>query len=640
MDADRLELLTKLDVLRETTRTVRVEFPKHYEQDVEAYRLRITEGIREILAELRQHTSEISAGNPLCEQLAEHACEYVDWLQWCLWDLPYFAVALRPSPEQFSRAVAACGLVYLSARVFDDVIDRHFWYKGKHPSLLSAAAEASPSSEGAEGLTILAGLLILTEGLARLADPAEQGLDGMIQPILTSIRHAVIGLVMEQSGPEHWDRAYYDRLVQLKNVDYWRCLYTAIDPGRASPLYPFLVRYYTLAQYLNDVQDFGEDQARGQPNLLSLYLSEHEEGTAPRGWCPDSPAPAAPPEVEELLIRTFVELGAMAEELPLPERLVAQLKLGESLEEAYRFGLFAAPTVPPRQGDDETGMAPLGLHWFSDIQEVIERAGSEALVKADCAVCGSSDRNFIFRKQGFAFHRCGECSHIYVSPHIHAELQAQIADEADQPGAEDTYLEAQKMYAAVICQLLRARAPGNRLLDIGFGHGHLMEMARAFGFDIFGIESSQIQMDRLRQRFGRRIYQAALGQDEIPWNSFDVVVVSHVLEHLPDPQAGLQQMRGVMNPRALLYVAVPDMRSLPFKVFGKRWDVISPLTHLQYFNEDSLSRLLRDCGFVGLERVQPPPLLPAVASRWMRLMRRLSGTDLSELIILAQVPED
>ncbi|HBY93051.1 MAG: methyltransferase domain-containing protein [Ardenticatenaceae bacterium] len=613
-------------------------FLEQYHQEVEVYRSEITRGLQEALARLRQDVQEISAGNKICEQLAEQASEYVDWLQWTFWDLPYFAVAIRPAVERFRRTVAACGLVYLSIRVFDDVIDRHFWYKARHPTLLSATSKTFPSSQGAEGLTILAGLLLCFEGLATMTDPSQEGLEQALRPVLLSARRAVIGAMMEQSGPEEWTAPYYERLVQLKNVDYWRCLYTAIDPDRVSPLYPFLTRYYALAQYLNDVQDFAEDQRRGQPNLLSLSLPE-PNGVAPCLPYDGQRPPAAPVEVEQFLARSFLELADLADGLPVPERLIAQLKLCESLKAAQRLGLFGSWGATPDRRDRQ-GVAPSWLHWCSDIQEVIERAGSQALEKVNCAVCRSTERKYLFQKQGFAFYRCTECSHIYISPRITAELQARIGNEWDGDDSENTFLEVQRAFAGPICYLLRSRAPGSRLLDIGCGRGYLMQVAQAYGFEVYGLDSSRAQIERLRPQFGQRLVQAVLGDEELIWRSFDVVVMSHIVEHLPDPAASLARVREVMNPGGILYLAVPDMNSLQFQVFGKKWDVINPLVHFQYFNEESLSRLLRESGFQNLERVQQAPVPSGMTTRWLRLMRKLGGSDAGELAMLAEVPGD
>ena len=114
--------------------------------------------------------------------------------------------------------------------------------------------------------------------------------------------------------------------------------------------------------------------------------------------------------------------------------------------------------------------------------------------------------------------------------------------------------------------------------------------------------------------------------------------MSHVAEHLADPVAVLQEVRQKLNPGGVLCIAVPDMDSLQLRIFGKNWDVVSPLVHYQYFNEASLSRLLTTCGFENLERIQYPPLPKELTPKWMRLMRRLGGDESGELAMLAQRP--
>jgi SAM-dependent methyltransferase len=491
-------------------------------------------------------------------------------------------------------------------------------------------------------MTILAGLLLCFHGLSRFVHPAQPHLSEMLHPVVQAVQRTVIGAIMENSEPDTWDRAYYDRLVELKNVEYWRSLYACVDPTYASPLYPFLEKYYTLAQYLNDVQDFAEDQARGQPNLLSLYLAHEGEPagqyTPPvNGAGAEHVADVAPADAQAFLAQVFFELDAMAEKLPAPERLIAQLKLHESLTAAQRYGLFGAMGEDARDGDGREDWADIRLDWHATAADVVARAGSQALVETHCGVCGATERSYLFRKDGFAYHRCVECSHIYVSPRISADLQVHIGDMVDLSEERDIYLDVQKLYASSLCNLLRSQAPGRRLLDIGFGSGYLAELAQAYGFEVFGVDSSSAKVDALWPRWGHRLLQVVIGRDEIPWHSFDVVIMSHVIEHLPDPRATLLEVHNLMNPGGLLYVAVPDVDSLPFHIFGKRWDVINPLVHFQYFNRDSLERLLRSCGFAGLEQVEHPQKPSMLASNWDRLMRELTGSESTELSLLARV---
>ncbi|HEY7202369.1 MAG TPA: methyltransferase domain-containing protein [Candidatus Dormibacteraeota bacterium] len=619
------DLVERIDDLARRVERSEATFLQQHGEDVEVYRAAITEGVKEILAGLRASVAEIAGDSAVCRQLVDQAAEYVDWLQWTLWDLPYFAVAMRPPLERFREAVAACGLAYLSLRVFDDVVDRHFWYKGRHATLLRVASEAYPGAQGAEGLTVLAGLMICLEGLTRLGESTRPELQPLVRPVLASLRRTVIGAVMEHGAPEAWNRDTYDRLVQLKNVDYWRTLYVALDADLSSPMYGFLARYYTLAQHLNDVNDFADDEARGQPNLLGVYVPRQGEPGGPEAWA----------EAEQMLADTFLELGAVARSLPETYALVAELKLSESLREARRLGLFS-DDAPERDGAEAEAPAALGLHWHTVLRELLERAGPNAIERTDCPICGDGHRTFLFQKQGFSYHRCHACTHVYVSPRVASDLQVRIAIDMD--GLPDPYLDVQRSGAATICQRIHAVAPGARLLDIGFGKGHVMRAARAYGFQVYGFDSSEAQVESLRQQFGHHLRRTVIGSEPLPGGPFDAVVMSHVVEHLPDPPESLRRVREAMSPGAVLYVAVPDIESVQFKILGKRWDVISPLVHYQYFSEKSMLDLLQRSGFIEARRVTSP-VPPDTTNRWLHMVRSLGGTDSGELAVMARNPQ-
>jgi SAM-dependent methyltransferase len=627
--AEREAMLVELDALAEHARIAAQAFTDDHEALRQQYARTVVDAVQLASSRLREDVSEISGGNRVALDVADTAAEYVDWLQWVLWDLPYFAVAVRPDADRFTRRLAACAMVYFAGRIFDDVVDRHFWYKGRRPTLLAQNGPKHPSSEGVEGLTVLTGLLLCAEGFVQLLALDDPDQPRILERVAASFRRSVIGAIMENTEAESWSADYYERLIHLKNVDYWRCVYTALDPQRASPLYPFLERYYALGQKLNDVQDAADDLRRGQPNLVALHLSPGASGNGARG--------GAPPAVEELLAREFLELGRGAEALPPLERGIAFLKLGESLAAARRLGLFspplqAAPPAPERAAEED------GLQWYSDLREVVERHGADALEDVPCGVCGGAKRTSLFRKQGFAYHRCRGCGHVYVSPRIKAEIQLGLGAHLDHDVEADDFLEVQRIFAEPICHLMRLRARGRRLLDLGFGRGYVMRLARAYGFEVHGLDSSAALTEELRQEFGHRVACGVLGRDPIPWSSFDVVVMSHVVEHLADPGDVLRRVHDLLNPGGLLYVAVPNLESLQYRIFGKHWDVVNPLAHLQYFGPGSLQRLLADCGFENVERIQYPPLPRNLTPRWMQLFRKLGGDESGELAVLAQRP--
>jgi SAM-dependent methyltransferase len=618
------------------------EFGERHQTRIDGYRQEISAGMGDALRSLRDDVRAISGGNTLAVRVGEETAEYADWMQWSLWDLPAFAVAIEPEPAVFRRAVTACGLVYTAIRVFDDLIDRHYSYKGRRRTLLAVSEEHARPGE-ALALNSLAGLLLCFDGLDRLSDSDDPALADTRRLLVASIRRAVVGAIMEFTDLHEWSIEDYRRLVRLKNVDYWRALYAAVDPRLESPLYPFLERYYELAQYLNDVGDYAADLASGQPNLVALRaaLLDGEPACHPLDGASGDPAGRA---VEDFLADHYLELGRVAAGLPAVERGVAELKLHESLTRARGLGLLdpsrSAAGAPGHAGPDGAVPArrPDGprLFWYSEAEDVVEHAGPEALVDVCCGVCGSPRRQPLFHKQGFGYHRCADCGHVYVSPRISVAVQAGMLLDLDDLACEDSYLEVQRVYAETICQQLRDRTPGARLLDIGFGRGYLLQMAQVYGFEVYGLDGSHAQVAELRPQFGDRVAHGVLGRDEVPWDGLDVVVMSHILEHVADPAAVLAHVRERMTPGGWVYLAVPDLGSLHFTIFGKRWDAVNPLAHLQYFTEDSLRHLLAACSFERIERIRHPPVDDAVAPRWMRLMRQLGGSESSELLMLAR----
>jgi SAM-dependent methyltransferase len=619
MSIDSGDLAPTLAEIARRARLAADGFLHEHGEELEVYRKEVASAVHLIADRLRRDVSEISGSNRLCNAVAEHICEYVDWLQWSFWDLPYFAIPIGIPPERFRERLAACGQVYLAGRVFDDVIDRHFCYKGKRETMFSISVDNHASPDDAYNLTMLSGLLLCAQGLKHLSSLPGDDRDLMLSRMLDSFRRAVVGAILEHAEREDWNEEYYERLIHLKNVDFWRCLYTAIDPRRESPLYPFLERYYALAQKLNDLSDFPEDERRGQPNLLSVHV---RNGSG-----------RVEAQVGHELSQMLIELARRADTLPPLERSVALLKLGETLRDGFEISGDPAAAPPHLATPDATS-----LHWYASLAEIVDRFGVDALEQVCCAVCGGAQRRFLFELRGFGYYQCEECSQTYVTPRVRSGVLIEMGNQLEELDDTNDFLEIQRIFAEPICHLIRLRAPGPRLLDLGFGRGHVIRLAQAYGFEVYGMDGSGRLVRNLEPEFGHRVYRGMAGIDAIPWNAFDAVVMSHIVEHLPDPRKVLAEVMEKLAPGGVLYIAVPDMDSLQFRIFGKHWDVISPLVHMQYFNEQSLSRLLGDCGFDNLERIRYPSLPKELTPKWMQLFRKLGGDEAGELAMVAQRP--
>lgn len=147
--------------------------------------------------------------------------------------------------------------------------------------------------------------------------------------------------------------------------------------------------------------------------------------------------------------------------------------------------------------------------------------------------------------------------------------------------------------ARFLASLVPARG---RVLDIGCGRGVLLRSLLARGFTCDGFELSQQAASGLhsevRLSIGATLEDAGYSND-----SFDMVVLWHVLEHLPDPDRTLEEIRRILKPGGLLVVAVPNFSSWQARVTGRFWFHLDPPRHLHHFSRFGLRRLLTRGGF-------------------------------------------
>lgn len=139
---------------------------------------------------------------------------------------------------------------------------------------------------------------------------------------------------------------------------------------------------------------------------------------------------------------------------------------------------------------------------------------------------------------------------------------------------------------------------GLRLLDVGSGSGQLKYFCDFGNIDWHGVDISQKAIGQCRD-LGYKMYECDAETEPLPFEdtSFDLVVASHVLEHLSDREFALKEMSRVLKPGGLLIIGIPVKPFLTnhlltlyyrFKTIpkgGTRWAV-----HLF-----SLKRFLRRC---------------------------------------------
>ena len=183
------------------------------------------------------------------------------------------------------------------------------------------------------------------------------------------------------------------------------------------------------------------------------------------------------------------------------------------------------------------------------------------------------------------------------------------------------------------------RGSGGTILDVGSGSGRLMAVLAAWGFQVHGVEPSARAVDAARAA-GLDVCRGTIANVS-GTERFDVVVLSHVLEHVVDPVDVLADARRLLRPNGRLVVAIPNRQCLERRLFGPHWDGWDVPRHVHHFDPDTLRRLLSRCGFdVESIRFEAYGLfgrsarnagVPAWVQRLARLLDRPLGLGLAAI---------
>jgi len=233
-----------------------------------------------------------------------------------------------------------------------------------------------------------------------------------------------------------------------------------------------------------------------------------------------------------------------------------------------------------------------------------------------CQLCGSGQRTLKFAEAPFEVLTCDDCGLVYVTPRLTGQALIDIYD-ADYWKSQDPKLRGYADYAsesALYLKTFQKRmalvnrwiGPGARVLDVGCAAGYFLRVMAANGHDVHGVELSEpIAREAIAALGADRIHigtldDAVQAMDYAP-QSFDLITLWDVIEHVPDPQAVLRRIRELLRPGARLLLETQNVASRWARLLGRRWHHYKHHEHLFHFTPDTADRLLAECGFRTLE---------------------------------------
>ena len=151
------------------------------------------------------------------------------------------------------------------------------------------------------------------------------------------------------------------------------------------------------------------------------------------------------------------------------------------------------------------------------------------------------------------------------------------------------------------------RKGAGRLLDAGCNEGRGLRIYARNGFQVEGLELNPTAAAVARGA-GFTVHVGDTTDFTAP-AGYDVIVLSNVLEHAPDPKKVLSTARGNLKPGGQLWISCPNSRSWLRKLFGRSWINWHVPFHISHFSAETLLHLLTDAGFHNVELRQIMPAL-------------------------------
>ncbi|RRJ88901.1 class I SAM-dependent methyltransferase [Paenimyroides tangerinum] len=128
------------------------------------------------------------------------------------------------------------------------------------------------------------------------------------------------------------------------------------------------------------------------------------------------------------------------------------------------------------------------------------------------------------------------------------------------------------------------------ILDIGCGTGDFLFRTKEEGWNVFGFEPNEKAKAISKSKNINLIDDL----DSYQKHSFDVITMWHVLEHVPDLDKQIKQIKTLLKPDGLLIIAVPNYKSYDASFYKSDWAAYDVPRHLWHFSKTSIKKIFQN----------------------------------------------
>jgi SAM-dependent methyltransferase len=252
-----------------------------------------------------------------------------------------------------------------------------------------------------------------------------------------------------------------------------------------------------------------------------------------------------------------------------------------------------------------------------------------------CRLCGGISHQIILHdiitryNDRFALNQCDNCALVTTYPMPSQKmLQPYYDPNYWQSGQLKSSTSLDTLYRLrmqpIVSAIRKYTTYDSKILDWGCGDGSFIELLRNFGLHCFGIDAYKKDLN------DPQISSTTIENADFPDGYFDMITCFHVLEHLADPLTSVKHALRLLKIGGLIIIEAPNLESVGFQIFKRRWQPLEIPTHLNHFTPATLQKVFESAGKIQMvkteyfsHRISPSALvLSAFSSLSPRRMRK------------------
>ena len=227
-----------------------------------------------------------------------------------------------------------------------------------------------------------------------------------------------------------------------------------------------------------------------------------------------------------------------------------------------------------------------------------------------CPWCGNPTektylkvKDLFLTQEEFALFQCDHCGLLFTMPRPAPEVigkyyqsEAYFSHQENKTGfIPRIYEKVKTINLKNKIKMSIGGLPKGKLLDIGCGVGDFLVQIKAHGWEILGIEPSEDARAIASNRLGFRPLDPSQ-YASLPDQSFDVITMWHVLEHVDDLKSQTKELLRLLKPGGRLIIALPNFQSFDCQYYKEYWAAWDVPRHLNHFTQECLCGIFTSLG--------------------------------------------